>query len=278
MSRARVVGAAIVVAALLPIGHAVADVSPGDDSIATAAGPLVAGQGVDGTFKSETDIDYVAFDVTQPWQTLHFDVTNTFQGCTAFADLDGCPIYATLIDLNGQQIGGEGSSAGTAPVAAGSTDVIDWTFAEPGRYVVAMDSDGYNQSYGLSYRVVPSAPSGTSATAGSPIRRSLPIASLQVTSPQRGTAVSARLQITRGLRKLTVRLERAGALRSAPPIAAERLQPVSSGHTTVRLRLDARARRELADRGRLMLSVRVVALPVGGRTQTLKRSVLVVRR
>ena len=270
MSNLRRTLGATLVAALLPAALAVADVIGPDDTIATAFGPMVAGVSYSGKFKSETDVDHLAFDVAKAGDKLHFDVVNTVSGCTS-VNLTGCPIYATLVTLGGKQVGGEGSSAGTAAVTQGRSDVIDWTFDAPGRYVVAMDSDGDGPTYTIRYRVVP--PTGTS-----PTTPSSPITSLRVTTPQRGTTVRARLNVGRVLRKLTVRLERAGAARTAAPIAAVRLEAVPRGRRTISLRLNARARADLARRGHLSLRVRVVAVPDGGATQRLQRPVRVNRR
>jgi hypothetical protein len=271
-------GATLVVA-LLPAAFAAADVAGPDDSIDQAYGPLVSDTSYSGTFKSETDVDYLAFDVAKAPQTLHFDVTNTVSGCMS-VNLTGCPIYATLVTAAGQQVGGEGSSAGTAAVPEGSSDVIDWTFDAPGRYFVAMDSDGDGPTYTLRYRVVPPAAGSAGAGAGGDgtTPRPLPIASVRATTPQRGSVVRARLNIVRALRTLTVRLERAGAARGAAPVAVARLAAVQPAKRTISLRLNARARKDLERRGSLALRVRVVALPDGGATQVLSRSVRLLAR
>ena len=275
MSAARRMLAAALLAATLPVAHAAADVAGPDDSIATAFGPMVPGTPYSGTFKSDIDVDYLAFDVATAGQTLHFDVANTVRGCTSL-NLTGCPVYATLIDGGGHQVGGEGSSAGTGAVSESSpADVIDWTFEAAGRYYVAMDSAGDGPTYTLQYRVVTAPgsglpPAGTGSAA--------PIVSLRVAPSQHGPTVVTRLRVGRALRKLTVRLERSGAPRAAPPLAAVRLSAVPAGPRTVRLRLDAATRRTLADRGRLTLRLRVVAVPVSGAPQTVLRSVRLVRR
>ncbi|MCA1696436.1 MAG: hypothetical protein LC749_17900, partial [Actinobacteria bacterium] len=141
-------------ASLLPASAALADVGAPDDSIAQAFGPLAAGTLYSGSFVSPTDVDYLAFGVTQPGETLHFDVANTVHGCLSAA-VTGCPVYATLIDGQGLQLGGEGSSAGTGPLTEdAATGVIDWTFDAAGVYYVAVDSDGDLPTYTVQYRVV----------------------------------------------------------------------------------------------------------------------------
>jgi len=313
MSGLRRLLAATLVAGLLPGAAAPADVAGPDDSLGQAFGPLVTDTLYSGRFKSDTDVDYLAFDVAQPGQTLHFDVANTVNGC-ASVNLTGCPVYATLIDGGERQLGGEGSSAGTGPVTEDfSSDVIDWTFSAAGRYYVAMDSDGDRPSYSLRYRVLTPAPGGTTSPGGTtgtggtagggsggsvgsvpgggstgsvpaapgsgaqrPSRR--PIVSLRVSPRQRGAILHARLNVGRALRGLTVRLERAGARPGTRAVAVEHLGAVGPGGRTVTLSLDAGARRTLARRGRLAVRLRVAAVPVTGARQTVRRSVLLVRR
>ncbi len=270
MSKLHWLPAAAIVAALLPAAFATADVAGPDDSIADAFGPLVAGITYSGQFKSPGDVDYLAFDVEKAGQEVHFDVVNTVSGCTS-PNMTGCPIYATLITGAAQQVGGEGSSAGTAAVPEGATDVIDWKFDAPGRYFVAMDSDDDGPTYTI--RLRPPTTSATTTTA-----RPAPIVSFRVTTPQRTTTVRARLNVGRALRRLTVRLERAGASRTAAPLAVVRLAPVAGGRRTISLRLDARARADLQRRASLALRVRLVAVPDGGATLVLQRPVRVTRR
>ena len=152
----------MLVAALLPAALAVADVAGPDDTIATAYGPLVAGACPTAGRSRARPTSTTSPSTCKAGDKLHFDVVNTVSGCTS-VNLTGCPIYATLVTLAGQQVGGEGSSAGTAAVAQGRSDAIDWTFDAPGRYFVAMDSDGDGPTYTIRYRVVP--PTGTSPTA-----------------------------------------------------------------------------------------------------------------
>src|SRR5436305_11757342 len=74
-----------------------ADVFGPDESIAGAGGPVQPGVSYSGAFSNPDDVDYLAFDVTQPGQTLHFDVVNTLTGCSN-PDDDFCPMWGTLID------------------------------------------------------------------------------------------------------------------------------------------------------------------------------------
>jgi len=291
MSTMRRVLTAAIVAAALPLAPAAADVAGPDDSIGQAFGPLAAGTSYSGRFRTPADVDYLAFDVARAGQTLHFDVANTVRDCSS-PDLTGCPLYATLIDGEGRQLGGEGSSAGTGQVTEYSPlDGIDWTFEAAGRHYLVMDSDGDLPTYALRYHELaqpagssPGAGSGAVAEggAGSPSAAdppvTPPIASLRVAPRQRGAVVSARLRIGRPLRTLTVRLERAGSRRASPALAVQRVTAPGPGRRTIRLRLNAVARRALAARGRLAVRLRVVAVPVTGSAQTLLRAVRVVRR
>jgi hypothetical protein len=138
-------------ALVAPAAHA--DVFGPDESIAQAGGPLQPGNTYGGAFSSPDDIDYLSFDVTQPNQTLHFDVVNTLTDCNS-PDLDFCPMWATLIDGNGQQLGGPDSYAGTGEVDYASSDTIDWTFPSPGRYYLVLDSSGDLPSFQLDFNVV----------------------------------------------------------------------------------------------------------------------------
>ncbi|MCA1682853.1 MAG: hypothetical protein LC685_02485 [Actinobacteria bacterium] len=278
MSRVRRVLTATLVAWLLAAAAASADVGGPDDSIAQAFGPLAAGTLYSGSFVSPTDVDYLAFEVTQPGQTLHFDVANTVHGCLSAA-LTGCPVYATLIDGQGLQLGGEGSSAGTGPVTEGATDVIDWTFDATGVFYVAVDSDGDLPTYTVQYRVAGpggGTGAGTGTTGSGPVPPGSgpgrPIALLRVSFGRHGAVLRAQLKIGRALHSLTVRLEQAGRA-----VAVAQVGAVAAGRRTVALRLDAATRRALARTGR-PLRLSVGAVPVVGKTQTLRRPVHLPRR
>ena len=290
MRRLRLALAGVLVVVLVPVGAfpplAPADVAGPDDSLSQAFGPLVPGTLYRGAFTRPADVDYLAFDVAQAGQTLHFDVANTVRGCTS-ENLTGCPVYATLIDGRERQLGGEGSAAGTGPVTEDAAqDVIDWTFDTPGRYYVAMDSDGDLPTYSLRYRVVTPSAGTTAGPAGGqdppapppgppPVALAAPIVSLAIAPGQRGPAVRVRLRIGRALRSLTLELSPLG---SATLAARRRASAVGPGRRTMTLRLDPQTRAQLARRGRLRLRLRVVAVPVRGPAQTLRRTVSLVRR
>jgi hypothetical protein len=162
-----------------------------DESIQQAY-PISAGHTYTGAFDTTNydDVDYLAFQVTQANQTLEFTVANTTQNC-ADPNGAGCPVYATLMDSNDQQVGGDASAAGTI-ATNGDTEVFDWTFAAPGTYYVLMESNGDEAPGNPSYSIVFGAPAnggtgGTGGTSTSPLVRSL-----IVRPHQRGAAVSGR--------------------------------------------------------------------------------------
>src|SRR5947209_3294367 len=136
-----------------------ADVFGPDESIGTAGGPLQPGVTYSGAFSTADDVDYLAFDVTQPGETLHFDIVNTLPSCNDPYN-NNCPMWGTLIDGNGQQLGGEGSFAGTGEVDYSSSDAIDWTFATPGRYYLVLDQSGDFVNFQLGFHVVSSGGGG----------------------------------------------------------------------------------------------------------------------
>ena len=151
--RAPILLAVLCALVLLPLhwsASARADVFGPDESIGGAAGPLQPGVTYSGAFASPGDIDYLSFDVTQPGESLHFDIANTLQGCNS-PDDDYCPMWGTLVDGNGQQLGGEGSTAGTGEVDWASSDAIDWTFSTPGRYYLVLESSGDLPTFQLDF-------------------------------------------------------------------------------------------------------------------------------
>jgi hypothetical protein len=288
-------------AAMFAGSTATADVAGPDDSIQQAFGPLQPATWYAGAFKSDGDVDYLTIGVAEPNLVLHVDVENTVSPCQSMW-LNGCPVWGTLIDAQGTQVGGEGSAAGTAEVDAGASDVIDWTFATAGTYYLAMDSAGDLPTYRVrQVATVPAAPgpgsaagggqaggsgtppapgspgsgagAGTSGGEGSGSSPPLPATSLVVASPQRGTAVRARLLVRRALRRLTVTVGRPGG----PALASLRLTSVRAGRRHVALRLGPAGRLALARAGRLRLTVRLVAVPSSGRRLVLRRGVILDR-
>lgn len=253
----RLLPAAVAVAAIaasaLP-ASASADMMGADDSIATAFGPLVPGTLYSGAFRSDADTDYLAFDVAKAGDPVHFDVANLTPSCPS-PDANGCPVYATLIDAGGQQVGGEGSGAGTGAVTVDAhTDVIDWTFGGPGRFYVAMDSGVAGTSYSI--RLKPPA-------AVAPV-----VKLLRTTLLAHGRGVKARLGLGTPLRsaKLTLKT-RTGAI-----LGVTRLAATPAGTRTVTVRLSATGLRRLAKKRSLAVTLRVAATPVSGTPLTVTKA------
>ncbi|MEA2220347.1 MAG: hypothetical protein QOJ35_2973 [Solirubrobacteraceae bacterium] len=275
--------AAVALLAVLSVATpaAIADVGAPDDSIQTAFGPLRSGTWYAGTFKSAVDVDYLAIAVPQAPAAVHVDVANTIAECMS-PDLTGCPIWATLIDAGAMQVGGEGSSAGTGPVTAGGSDAIDWTFAQPGTYYLAMDSAGDLPTYAVRQVTISPPPSGglpagggnTSGQSGSGgADRSAP-ASLVVSRRQRGDAVRCRIVVRRALRRLTLSVRRG----DGTTFQSLRLGAVGAGRRVVALRLAPAGRRALARHGRLPLTVHMIAVPQAGSRLIVGRPVTLVNR
>jgi hypothetical protein len=146
--------AALTVAALAGLtSSAVADVQGhgNDESTATAVtlswNTPVSGAFQDSTYPSnpdgQGDQDYLAFSVAYPGQVLSFKLQNTTSGCNAIdVNLDGCPVYDTLMDSTGQsQVGGSTSGAGDQ-ATAGDTETFTWKFTSAGSYYVLLENDG----------------------------------------------------------------------------------------------------------------------------------------
>lgn len=250
--------------ALAIAAPATADVAGPDDSLAQAFGPLQPGVTVSGAFTSPDDVDYLSFKVTARNTAVHFTVTNTVGSCNSPDGPAGCAVWGTLIDGQQRQLGGEGSSAGTAEVDAGRKDVIDWTIADPGTYYLAMDSGGSLPSYQV--RLAPPAPTGP------------PIASLSARSVHHGFAVRAKVSAGRPLRSLKAKLT---LTRHGNPIAVGRasLTNVKKGARTLTITVNHTGRQALARAAdhRVRVRLRVTALPAVGRTATAQRSLTLHR-
>jgi hypothetical protein len=241
-----------------------ADVSGPDDSLATAYGPMQPGVTVAGTFTTPTDVDYLSFVVSSPNTAVHFDIANTATSCTSPDGPAGCAVWGTLIDSQQQQLGGEGSSAGTAEVDAGRHDVIDWTIATPGTYYLAMDSGGSLPSY--TARLAPPKPTG-------PV-----IAALSARSIHHGHAVRAVLRAGRPLRSARADLS---ALIHGHRVTIGHVTrgKTPQGSVTLTITVNAAGRRALAAsaKGRLAARVTVTAKPAVGKTATARRAVTLHR-
>jgi hypothetical protein len=160
-----------------------------------------------GAFEPDTvagyhDLDYLAFTVTNPGETLEFTVQNTTQGVDPNR-YEWCPVYASI--LNGANIL-VANGAGTVATYQ-DTEVFDWTFASAGTYYLVMESNGDmpagDPTYAVSYAVVApgaAAGSGTPGSAGAnpgqPAPKRLPLVrSLRVLEKQHGRSVTATIRL-----------------------------------------------------------------------------------
>jgi hypothetical protein len=244
--------------ALVLAAPAPADVAGPDDSLSQAYGPLQPGVSVSGKFVRPDDVDYLKFDITARNTAVHFTVTNTVDSCNSADGPIGCAVWGTLIDGQQRQLGGEGSSAGTAEVDARKTDVIDWTIADPGTYYLAMDSGGSFPSYRV--RLSPPTPTG-------PV-----IASLSARSVRHGGAVRARINAGRPLKSLKAKLT---LTRNGNPVAIGRasLSNVKKGLKTLTITVNSTGRQALASDAdhRLRVRLRVTAVPAVGKSASASR-------
>src|SRR5262245_40077917 len=173
----------LVVGVLLTTGAsaALAHLDGNANSTVDSASPISLSATYSGQFVGADDVDHYAFTTTKPGVVVRVTVRNTFGGCPKGYV---CPIWGTLVDSAGQQLGGEGSGAGTGPVNAGDSESFDWTLGGPARYVLAMDSDGDQPSYQIQLDEVSSGGGGSAPNL---------FGSLGAARKQRGTVVRGSL-------------------------------------------------------------------------------------
>ena len=231
-----------------------ADLFGPDDTFATAQGPLNFSTPYSGRLKSAEDLDYEFFNVPKAGQALRITVRNTFSCPGKGKDKTPCPLYATLLDRNEKQVGGEGSSAGTGAVDAGTTQYINWTFAEAGRYVIVSESGSNPVSYSLRLDPVASGPV---------------FKSVRVPSGQRGTAVRGRVTFGRAIDRLRADVIGPGG-RLFGRVTRRGL--AARGYS-LKVALNSRGRAALAASDRLRVVLRLVGKPETGATKTSSRRV-----
>jgi hypothetical protein len=242
---------AVLVACAAPAtAHATFQGQP-NNSLGTAAGPLQQGVTYSGKFASPPDSDYYKFDITQPNTPLHFYVHNDLPRCSTRKTT--CPIYATLIDTAGHQLGGEGSTAGTGEVGPGRSAYIDWTFFSPGTYVLVFDS-GSDDLPGYSFRFGPG-----------PLFQSL-----SVPSRQRGSVVRGSLVLLPPGLNVRIALTFGGH-----PAGSLLRFGRHEGTFTFRVALNRATRRKLARLGKLTVTLRLTVF-IGARTARAVRRVTLV--
>jgi hypothetical protein len=284
MSRnTRVIVLAVVVLALAwASGPAGADVSGlgAGDSLGDPAGPMQMGVEYSGAFKSDNDLDHVLFSVANPGSTLQFVVTNTYGGC----DPDNyCPIWGTLLDTAGRQLGGEGSGAGTGPVGPSTSDSIVWTFPAAGNYILVLEGNGDLATYRFRADVTSAGggsgggggDGGSGGSGGSP---SPPQTTrLHSAGRQRGTAVRALLTLRPAASRVTASLvadgRRFGRSR-AVRVGYLRQRGLGPGAVSLRVPLFARVRRAMARLKSLRVTLVVTVTRRGSRPIVLRLAVL----
>jgi hypothetical protein len=123
------VGAVLVFAAA-----ADAEIQPGNISAASiqTAYPIQPGTTYHGAFQPDTatyhDLDYLAFTVANPGETLEFTLQNT-SSCTPPGSYEWCPVYASILGQSNTLVG---DGAGTI-ATYGDTESLDWSFSTSGR-------------------------------------------------------------------------------------------------------------------------------------------------
>ena len=243
---------------LLSAPAAEADLYGPDDTFSQAYGPLQQQITYAAALRTPGDLDYFYFNISRPGEALHITVRNTLQGCSN-PDQNGCPLWATLLDATEHQLGGEGSTAGTGEVDYRSTDFIDWTFPQPGRYYIVLESSGDLPTYNL--RLDP-ARSGVSL----PVIRSV-----RVLSPQRGGTVRARLVFGQSISRLEADLLRTPGGSRVGRVVRHRL---GAGRYALAVRLNsAAARTTLRRTHRLRVALKIIARAASGDTRTVTRGV-----
>jgi uncharacterized cupredoxin-like copper-binding protein len=248
----RTLPALILAAALLAVpAIALANVNGQTANSQASAFPMTAGVTYSGDFQSQTETEYLSFQVPRAGTSLHFVLRNTTGSCVNPSSETPCPVFGTLIDAHGQQVGGEGSSAGTSRIDAGKSGVIDWTFTQAGTYWVAVDSSGDFPTFSISYRDVTKV-----------------LTSLIARSTQRGTAVRAVAKVGRPCKRIVARLVRGSAT-----LGKSVLRNVRTGRVPIKVPLNRAGRSLLARNHKLRLKLVVVATPTTGSSQTRSRTV-----
>jgi hypothetical protein len=254
----------LAVPALLLAPAAEADLHGPDDSFSQAYGPLSQKVTYSGALNSPGDLDYFYFEITRAGEALHFTVRNTLGSCSS-PDQNGCPLWATLLDGSEHQLGGEGSTAGTGQVNYGSTDYIDWTFPQPGRYYLVLESSGDLPTYNLRFDPAPSGSSGVPPGTPPALR------SLRVLSPQRGSTVRARLVFGQPIARLQADLLR---LPGASRVGRVVLHRLGRGSYALAVRVNSyAAQRALRRAHRLRVALKLIVRAASGHTYTVTRSV-----
>jgi hypothetical protein len=258
---ARAVSSFLVMGVLLTAGAsaALAHLDGNANSTVDTASPISLGTTYSGQFVGADDVDHYAFTTAKTGVVVRVTVRNTFGACPKGYV---CPIWGTLVDSAGRQLGGEGSGAGTGPVNAGDTESFNWTLGGPARYVLAMDSDGDQPNYQIQVDELPSGSGGGSSNL---------FGSLGAARKQRGTVVRGSLAGVRAgatVRAVVTMTDNGKAVVAG----AQTQRNVKGGAVKVAVPLRSAARSALADQGRLALKL-TVRVSFGGVAKSASRSV-----
>jgi hypothetical protein len=274
----RLAPAALVVA-LAAATPAVGQVGPGEtpaDSIQSAY-QTQPNTTYTGAFQPDTatfhDLDYLAFTVTNPGETLEFTLQNTSR-CIPPGDYEFCPVYLSILNQANTLVA---DGAGTIATYA-DTEWFDWTFQTPGTYYMVMESNGDeppgNPTYAVSYTVLSagSPAPGANPPGGSPPPPKAPLVlGLQVPPRQHGATVSARLKLGQRASVRAVLMLR-GSQRSIITLVRDSVRP---GTTRLTLRLPASYRKALTYG--LSLRLRLSVHGASGASRTFNSAVFLYR-
>ena len=251
----------------------VSGLGPGD-SLGAPAGPMQMGVEYSGAFQRPDDLDHVLFSVATPGSTLQFVVTNTYGGC---ASNNYCPIWGTLLDTAGQQLGGEGSGAGTGPVGEQTSDSIVWTFPAAGNYILVLEGNGDPATYRFRADVTSAGGGGGGGGGNAPPPAPPQITRLHTAGSQRGAAVRARLRLRPEASRVTASLvadgRRFGRSR-AVRVGYLRRGSLGPGAVSLRVPLFAHVRRAMSRLKRLRVTLVVRVTRPGSRAIVLRLAVL----
>jgi hypothetical protein len=260
-----------VAVALLTLATRVAraDYQGPDENTSEAYGPLHGDHTYAATLQADSDQDWFYFYVPAAGDHLHWTVSNTTPVTGCKYGVYSCNVYATLEDPSGHQLGGANSSAGTSGVAPSTTQNIDWTFAAPGQYYLAVIGDSGQLSYQFS--VTPA-----SGLGNAPPGAGGGVSSLHVKAHQHRRAVDISLVVPSSGARLN-----AGLYMSANHLlqTAGRLRrtDLPRGSVEYAIELNALAWRALKKHHRLSLTLRVALTLSRGAVERAAAKVVVTR-
>ena len=280
----RAVPAALVLAFAVT-APAAGEVGPGNIAASSIQTAYVTQPGTTyaGAFQPDTatyhDLDYLAFTVQNPGETVEFTLQNTSL-CRPPGIYEYCPVYLSLLNQSNVLIA---DGAGTI-ATYNDTEWFDWTFQAPGTYYMVMESNGDeppgNPTYAVSYKVVSPGSPSSGPPGGNPgskpppqgrARKAPLVRSLRVASKQHGQTVRALLRLgRRGSVHATLKLS--GSPRSIVTLRQRSLGP---GSHKLSLRMPSSYGKALTYG--LLLSLRISVRGHSGQVRTFSERVLLTR-